>query len=33
MCKRNGELVDHLFLHCPFAMDLWSIGFGLFGVT
>ena len=24
MCKCNGELVDHLFLHCPVAMDLWS---------
>ena len=33
MCKRNGELVDHLFLHCPFAMDLWSMVLGLFGVT
>ena len=27
MCKRNGESVDHLFLHCPFAMDL-VYGFG-----
>ena len=33
MCKRNGESVDHLFLHCPFAMDLWSMVLGLFGVT
>ena len=32
MCKRNGESVDHLFLHCPFAMDLWSMVLGLFGV-
>ena len=22
MCKCNGELVDHLFLHCSVAMDL-----------
>ena len=22
MCKSNGELVDHLFLHCSVAMDL-----------
>ena len=22
MCKCNGESVDHLFLHCPVAMDL-----------
>ena len=27
MCKRNGESVDHLFLHCPFASDLWSMEF------
>ena len=33
MCKCNGELVDHLFLHCPVAMDLWSMVLGLFGVT
>ena len=33
MCKCNGESVDHLFLHCPVAMDLWSIVFGLFGVS
>ena len=32
MCKCNGELVDHLFLHCLVAMDLWSIILGLFGV-
>ena len=33
MCKRNGESVDHLFLYCPFAMDLWSMVLGLFGVS
>ena len=33
MCKRNGELLDHCFLHCPFAMNLWSMVLGLFGVT
>ena len=33
MCKRNGESVDHLFLHCPIATDLWSMVLGLFGVT
>lgn len=27
MCKYNGESVDHLFLNCLAAMDLWS-GFG-----
>ena len=33
MCKCNGESVDHLFLHCPAAMDMWSMVFGLFGVS
>ena len=33
MCKCNGESVDHLFLHCLVARDLWSIVFGLFGVS
>ena len=28
MCKRNGESVDYLFFHCPFAMDLWSMVYG-----
>ena len=32
-CKCNGELVDHLFLHCPVAMDLCAMVFGLFGVS
>ena len=32
MCKRSGEDVDHLFLHCSVAMELWSLVFGLFGV-
>ena len=32
MCLRNGESVDHLFLHCSVAADLWSLVFGLFGV-
>ena len=33
MCKYNGELVDHLYLHCLVAMDLWSMVLGLFGVS
>ena len=33
MCKCNGESADHLFLHCSVAMDLWSMVFGLFGVS
>ena len=33
MCKCNSESIDHLFLHCLVAMDLWSMVFGLFGVS
>ena len=32
MCKSNSESVDHLFLHCPVALELWDMVFGLFGV-
>jgi hypothetical protein len=32
MCKKAGETVDHLLLHCPFAWELWSMVFELFGV-
>ena len=32
MCKRNGELVDHLLIHCSIAFDLWSMVFTLFGI-
>ena len=33
ICKCNDESVDHLFIHCPVAMDLWSMVLGLFGVS
>ena len=32
MCKKSGESVDHLLLHCSLACDLWSMVFGLYGV-
>ena len=32
MCKRNGELVDHLLLHCPIVYELWFMVFTLFGI-
>ena len=32
MCKCYSEIVDHLFLHCLAAMELWDMVFGLFGV-
>jgi hypothetical protein len=33
MCKRSGEYIDHLLLHCEVARDLWSALFTLFDVT
>ena len=32
MCKCNSETINHLFLHCPVALELWDMVFGLFGV-
>ena len=32
MCKRCGESVDHLLLHYPFAFEMWSMVFCLFGI-
>ena len=32
MCKRCGESVDHLLLHCSIAWELWSLVFCLFGI-
>jgi hypothetical protein len=32
MCKVDGESVDHLFLHCSMARDLWDMVFSLFGI-
>jgi hypothetical protein len=32
MCKRHGESVDHLLLHCDVARVVWSYFFSLFGV-
>lgn len=34
MCKRNGEFMDHLFIHCDVVCTLWNAIFnrvGLFG--
>ena len=33
MCKYNGESIDHILLHCPIALDLWSMILGLFEVN
>lgn len=33
MCKRDGETVDHLLLHCLIARDFWDLVFSMFGVA
>ena len=32
MCKRAGESVDHLLLHCEYARELWSFIFCIVGM-
>ena len=32
MCKADGESVDHLFLHFPYAKELWDMILALFGI-
>ena len=32
MCKKDGEFIDHLLLHCHVARELWNMIFSLFGV-
>ncbi len=29
MCKREGETIDHLFLHCSVAKGLWDLVFSM----
>jgi hypothetical protein len=33
MCKHDGESTDHLLLHYSVAQEMWSMPFGLFGVS
>jgi hypothetical protein len=32
MCKKHGESVDHILLHCDVARVVWSYFYSLFGV-
>jgi hypothetical protein len=33
LCKEDGENIDHLFLHCTVARELWNSVFILFGMS
>jgi hypothetical protein len=33
MCKTCGESINHLFLHCEVASEMWSALLHLFGVA
>jgi hypothetical protein len=33
MCKMNGEMVDHLLLHCEVARVLWNAIFSHFRLS
>jgi hypothetical protein len=33
MCKHGGESIDHLFLHCEVATEIWSGILQLFGIA
>jgi hypothetical protein len=32
MCKKSGESIDHLLIHCEVARALWSSILNLFGI-
>lgn len=32
LCKASGETVEHLLLHCPFVVALWSFFLNLAGI-
>jgi hypothetical protein len=33
LCKRDGESVDHLLLHCDVASTLWNLVLSQFGMS
>ena len=32
MCKKSGESIDHLLLHCEVAIEVWNMVCQQFGV-
>ncbi|CAL9005557.1 unnamed protein product [Prunus brigantina] len=33
LCRESAESIDHLFLHCPYSLNLWWKLLRVFGVT
>lgn len=33
LCKTDAETIDHLFIHCPFAIGVWNYIMSSFGVS
>jgi hypothetical protein len=33
LCKRDGEFVDHILLHCEVACTIWTVFFSQFGLS
>lgn len=33
LCLQEGESVNHLFIHCPFAKQIWCYFLNIFGVS
>ena len=33
MCKKNGESISHLLLHCSTAREIWYFIFSIFDIT
>ena len=33
VCKKAGESVNHLLIHCEYAQELWTMIFCMFGVS
>ena len=32
MCKKSGENISHLLMHCPVAREVWNFIFSIFGI-
>ena len=33
LCKRSGESISHLLLHCSFATEIWNFFVNIFGIS